>query len=44
MRQPVGIAGEGVRQHLDRDFAPQLGVDSTIRRAHRALADIAEDL
>ena len=35
-----GIFGEGLRQHLDRDFAIQFRIARTIDRAHAARAKL----
>ena len=32
--QPIGIGGEGPRQYLDRDVAPEPGVTGAIHLAH----------
>ena len=42
-RQPIGIAGEGVRQDFQRDVAVQLRVPRAIHLAHAAGPDGAED-
>jgi hypothetical protein len=42
--QPVGVAGERRRQHLDGDVAAQAGVASTINLAHSACANPLEHL
>ena len=42
--QPVGVVGEEVRQHLERDVPVELGVARAIDLAHAALADEGGDL
>ena len=42
-REPIGIAGERLGQHLDRDLAFQLGVRRAIHLAHPAGADLGGD-
>jgi hypothetical protein len=43
-RNPFGIAGEDLRQDLDRDVAAKLGIARTIHLAHAAGADGRQDL
>ena len=38
-REPVRVGGEGARQDLDRDVAPELAVAGAIDFAHPADAD-----
>ncbi len=42
-RQPFGIAGKGVGQHLDGDVPVELGVPRSIHLAHAAFADLGGD-
>jgi hypothetical protein len=42
-RQPIGIAREGVGQHLDRDPPTKIGVESAIHLAHAARANCRLD-
>jgi len=41
-RQPLGIAGEGLRQDLDGDLAAELGV-SAVHFAHAPSPQLVED-
>ena len=42
-RASVGIVREGVRQHLDRDLATEVGVRGAPHLAHAAHADLGGD-
>ena len=42
--QAIGIRGEGTRQHLERDVAPELRVASAIHLAHAARPEQCLDL
>ena len=42
--EAIGIAGEQIRQHLDRDVAIQLGVARAIHLAHAACAERTSNL
>ena len=42
--EAIGIVGEGIRQHLHRDVAIELGVARAIHLAHAAFADLRGDL
>ena len=42
-REPLGIARQFGRQHLQRDVAPELGVAGTIDLAHAACAKLVEN-
>jgi hypothetical protein len=42
-RHAVGIGGEGLRQHLDGDVAPELGIGSTPDLAHAARPELRKD-
>jgi hypothetical protein len=42
-RQPLGIAREGVRQNLDGNLAPKVGVERAVDLAHSALAEFGGD-
>ncbi len=42
--EPVGLLRELRRQHLDRDLAPELGVERAVHLAHAPGPEKAEDL
>ena len=42
-RQPFGVPREGVRQHLDRHLAIEVGIDAAPDRTHPTLADLVDD-
>ncbi len=43
-RQPLGIVHEVVRQNLDGDLAPKVGIERAVDFAHSALAEFGGDL
>jgi hypothetical protein len=42
--QPLGIVRKGVRQHLDRDLAPEARIRGAIDLPHATHADLGGDL
>ena len=42
--QPVGVGGDVLRQHLDRDVAPEPGVARAIDLAHPSRPEGGDDL
>src|SRR5215510_13703594 len=42
--EALDVRGEGIRQHLQRDIAIQLGIVRPIHLAHAAFAEFGEDL
>jgi hypothetical protein len=42
-REPIGVAGEGLRQYFDRDLALQPRIARAIDFAHAARADERDD-
>jgi hypothetical protein len=43
-RQPFGVGGDVLRQHLDRNVAPELGVARAIHHTHPSRTQGREDL
>ena len=41
--EAVGIGGEGIRQHLDRDLAAEARVGGAVDRTHAAFTDLGGD-